>query len=176
MDAIVGILTLGALAVFFNGPWQWVCTDVARQLMFERRDAVFDMAREGKLRFDSPEYRDIRQSIEQLIRYAHDLTLARFLYLAFARGLIHKSTPSNFRDAVDRIENAEVRREVHNHLKMTMIVVLVMMVAKSPFLTLLLCAGPLFLGLKAQARRAARIIQIEAEEADDVRGRFAPIN
>ena len=69
-EAAWAILALLALCVLFYGPWQEVCTDYARQVMFEKRDALFDLAASAELDFDSEEYRTIRISLEKAIRFA----------------------------------------------------------------------------------------------------------
>ena len=78
-DSLCALVALSGFLVLFYGPWQSVCTDVARQLMFEQRDKIFDMARSGVIEFDSREYRRVRISIEQNIRYAHELTFAKLV-------------------------------------------------------------------------------------------------
>lgn len=45
-----------------------------RQKMFELRDELFDFAAAGKIEFNDPAYRLLRQSMNGFIRYAHRLT------------------------------------------------------------------------------------------------------
>lgn len=73
-EALITLALLFLLFVLFYGPWQEVCTDYTRQIIFERRDRLFDMATSGKLDFNSEEYRTMRSTLEGCIRYAHDLT------------------------------------------------------------------------------------------------------
>ena len=84
IDAIATIIMLAALAVILYGPWQNYCTDAARQTLFEVRDDLFDMAANGEISFESSEYRTIRSSIEKNIRYAHTLTVWRFVQFPLA--------------------------------------------------------------------------------------------
>lgn len=86
-DALVALLAIVLFAVFFYGPWQEACTDVARQVIFEKRDRLFDLARAGKLDFQSHYYRDTRKTMEGMIRFAHRLTWTRLLYLWIFRRL-----------------------------------------------------------------------------------------
>jgi hypothetical protein len=79
-EALVSLTALVAFACLFYGPWQAVCTDVARQIIFERRDILFDLARSGKLDFSSAEYKTLRRSMEGFIRYAHELTWLNLLF------------------------------------------------------------------------------------------------
>ncbi len=136
-DIVLGVAALIGLGVFFYGPWQWLCTDVARQILFERRDAIFDMARAGKLSFESEEYRTIRHSLEKSIRFAHDLTLPRFLYELRVRGFLRKSDQSNLRSAIERIGDAKVREEVRDHVSHGLSALTAIMLVRSPLFLLL---------------------------------------
>jgi hypothetical protein len=78
-NAIAALIVLSLLLLFFYGPWQSAVTDFARQVVFEERDAVFDMAADAKLAFDSDEYRTIRDAFNSLIRFAHELKWTRLL-------------------------------------------------------------------------------------------------
>lgn len=51
--------------------------DSFRQNMFAIRDRAFDYAASGKIAFDHPSYRLLRQSMNGYIRYAHRLTFFR---------------------------------------------------------------------------------------------------
>jgi hypothetical protein len=81
-NALISFLALVGILLVFYGPWQDVCADYARQVVFEKRDKLFDYAREGRIDFNSPEYKSIRSGLETSIRFAHDITLIRFIYLA----------------------------------------------------------------------------------------------
>jgi hypothetical protein len=82
MDALLTVVVISLLMVLVYGPWQALCTARARQAMFERRDAIFDIAAGGRLDFDSESYRVLRKSLEGQIRYAHILTIPRFFFLS----------------------------------------------------------------------------------------------
>jgi hypothetical protein len=82
MQAVIGLGGFTVLIVILYGPWQEICTDFARQIVFEKRDAIFDLAHSGKLSFKSREYGTIRSSLQASIRFAHELTLPRFFLLA----------------------------------------------------------------------------------------------
>ena len=59
--------------------WQWPSyrLDGFRQEMFSLRDELFDYAYSGKIGFDDPAYRLLRQLMNGFIRYAHRLTFFR---------------------------------------------------------------------------------------------------
>lgn len=126
-DAIAGLFAFSLFIVFFYGPWQQTVTDVARQVVFEQRDAVFDMASAGTMDFDSDEYKSVRKSFNQFIRFAHDLTWVRFVALY----PVGDSEPSAVSKALGKIENQETRKQVARHLRRARLAIMTMMVFKS---------------------------------------------
>lgn len=177
MDAIATILLLTALATIIYGPWQDYCTDAARQTLFEIRDELFDMARAGKLSFDSAEYRTIRRSFEQNIRFAHQLTIWRF-FLLFVHLRMHtKELPkSELTLAIENISDPQVRREIRALSMRSFIANVQMMFLKAPLFIVIVAFGTLiqktgrsFGKLRDHVsdltRSAGEAIQIEAEVA-----------
>jgi len=175
MQALIGLGSLTALIVILYGPWQEICTDIARQILFEKRDAIFDLAHSGKLSFTSREYTTIRSSLQASIRFAHELTLPRFLVMAAWLWRRHPQD-SNLRRAIKRIADPATRNQVEGLVKDAYRALLLMMVAKSPVI-LLLFAVLLLPGLivlrylpisgkvKSIEPRAGDFIQLEAEAA-----------
>jgi hypothetical protein len=108
-DALLSLAAASLLLVVFYGPWQDLCTDWARQIIFESRDCLFDLARSGELSFDSDEYRTIRGSLEGLIRFAHDLTLMRFIILA---AVTKGNSKSDLRDTIYKIKDRATQQKV----------------------------------------------------------------
>jgi hypothetical protein len=107
-DALVSLVTLVLFACLFYGPWQAVCTDWARQLIFEKRDHLFDLAAQGKLDFASAEYRTTRKLLEGMIRFAHILTWPRLVMAICFR---HHSDPGVDK-MITRIEDPVTRERV----------------------------------------------------------------
>ncbi len=144
LDALEGLVALSALLWVVYGPWQWVCTDYGRQLLFEKRDALFDLGRARKIDFASVEYRTLRTSLETLIRFSHEVTLMRFLYLAWSLKLPYRNprveNPINL--AIGRISHHETRRDVNRLFREAHLIVVMMIVFKSPLLlaVLLVCS------------------------------------
>lgn len=177
-DAAIGALLLLTLLGAVYGPWQWVCTDVARQTIFEHRDAIFDMAHAGKLSFDSEEYRVIRGSLEKTIRYAHELTIPRFIWLAVSYKLTSTPRKSELFGAIGRISDESTRNEVMSHVAAALIAAVKSMILKSP-LILIVIVPLVWLGrlmssvLRAwiidKTKIASSIIQSEAEAVDSMR-------
>jgi hypothetical protein len=174
IEALSTLIMMGALAAILYGPWQTLCTDAARQCHFEIRDKLFDMAADGKLSFESPEYRTIRTSMEQNIRYAHTLTAWRFFAL-FVHVLRARTDDVSERTrAIQSIKNEEVRKEVDMLSFRGSVVNVLMMVGKSPLIIILLIIAfitfqicKLFGGaadhFTSLFRKAGETIQIEAE-------------
>ena len=145
-DALITLLVAFLILIVFYGPWQDLCADYARQYAFEQRDALFDFAADGHVSFSSKEYRDARRSIENVIRFAHDLTIPRLIYLSMAHAGDQGS--SSFRSLSIAAIPTEVKADLGTRLFKTYKGLIMMMVARSLPLLLLL---PLVLILVAVA-------------------------
>lgn len=139
--ALEGIISIVALVSFVYGPWQWYCTDRARQNLFIKRARLFDLARTGEISFSDPAYIAIRMHIERLIRFAHNLTWLRLLVL------LPKIRGSNAVQNADvpamiaSISNDDARDEVKKIYDSIGKQLLAMVVAKSPILLIFVCFG-----------------------------------
>jgi hypothetical protein len=178
MQGLIGLGSLVALIVVLYGPWQEICTDIARQILFEKRDAIFDLARTGKLSFNSREYSTVRSSLQACIRFAHELTLPRFLIMT--AGLWKRESHPEDNDlsrAIRRITDPVTRNQVEALVKEAYRTLLLMMLAKSPVILLLFVVAMLpglivlrylpIIGktVKSIEPRAGGFIQLEAEAA-----------
>src|ERR1700733_12379492 len=139
-DSLCALVALSGFLVLFYGPWQSVCTDVARQLMFEQRDKIFDMARSGVIEFDSREYRRVRISIEQNIRYAHELTFAKLIFVGWSLHLFGKRGEelSDLFLVIERISDAAVRTKILRSVHLVQAYMIGIIVCKSLICWLLL--------------------------------------
>lgn len=176
IDAIIVLLLIVGLAIIIYGPWQWICTDFARQYIFESRDALFDMASAGKLNFDSAEYKEIRLSMEQIIRYLHQITIPRILYLSIVMRNKKGGDLYGLSRSIEQIENLEAREEVQYHVKKMFQVISLSLVAKSPiaillvfflFLVMLVLQKLSFI-TEVLTQKIGRKVEEEAESADDI--------
>ena len=59
--------------------WKEYCLDVFRHNLFALRDELFIYAGGGKISFQHPAYRMLRDRMNSSIRYGHELTLSRLL-------------------------------------------------------------------------------------------------
>lgn len=131
-NAIVALAVLTGLVCLFYGPWQSICTDLTRQVIFERRDRLFDLALAGRLDFDSDGYRAARHTLNGMLRFAHELTwpdMVIGLYFVQTR----KLNTSRWRETLETIP-AEVRDEVDELVKECSAILTGMMALKSLFL------------------------------------------
>jgi|SRR5580692_10901927 hypothetical protein len=107
-DALTALLSLALFLLVFYGPWQATCTDWGRNVIFESRDKIFDMAADGELDFDSDEYKTIRASLQTLIRYLHFATAPAVLVHMLVRA---DGRNSALKMSVERIGAIEVRKK-----------------------------------------------------------------
>lgn len=130
-DALVGLLAMIGIGIVVYGPWQRVWSDFARQVLFEVRDEIFDLAVQERLPFHSDEYRIIRRSLEKTIRYAHDLTLPRFVFHLIVHRLLTRRRPSDLKTAVNGISDPEVREFVRRRVAYALGVAMAVVCIKS---------------------------------------------
>lgn len=135
IDTIEGIVAFAALALLIYGPWQWACTDAARQVIFEKRDRLFDLAREGRIEFSSTEYQTLREAFNRQVRFAHVLNWVRLA--VFARSIRNDHDASTaIAGALSRIENLETRQEASRLISDANDALIRMIILKSPMLLL----------------------------------------
>ena len=144
--------------------------------MFEQRDKIFDMARTGAIEFDSSEYRRVRISIEQNIRYAHELTFAKLIFVGWSLHLFGKRGEelSDLFVVIERITEDAVRSKILRSIHLVQAYMIGMIIFKSlicwlllPLLVLIIAIALATTRLYEICRKAVRytgeIIQIEAE-------------
>jgi hypothetical protein len=171
-DAFLASLCLTGFVVLFYGPWQEACTDFARQVIFEQRDKLFDMARFGKLDFNSKEYRTIRSNLEGMIRFAHELTVPRLIYTSrIAR--FKTDDKNDLSHAIARVRDEAVRHEIIEIVGRVYVALIMMMIFKSiicviclPFLVIAYLSSLAFGKVSSECRRyvmkTGELIQAEA--------------
>jgi hypothetical protein len=136
-NVIPSLVALSLFLLFFYTTWQSAMTDMARQYVFERRDAVFDMAADGKLSFESAEYKIIRDAFNGLIRFAHELTWVR-LAIHWGEAVEGPSVQST----IEGIKDSTVRAEVSRHLRRARYAMIAMIGLKSlPLVMALIVVG-----------------------------------
>lgn len=158
-----------AIGWIYYGPWQDLCTDMARQVLFSKRDALFDLALDGKLSFDAENYRTIRRSIENSIQYAHELTVWKHISarsLLRKTGKLNRETPLDL--AIASIENQATRDQVNLLIRDGHLALLGMSVVKSP--ALMLVAVPVMGAVSIYAIATSQLGRIKVELTKIARG------
>lgn len=115
----LAISLMGAILLYLLYRDKWV--DQVRDELFEVRDELFLYAIDNNLE-DSAAHRELRDHINRLIRYSHEISLFRYLTLLVARMIFGKMEPSkNFqvwKEAVDSLpaEHNKKLSEINMHV------------------------------------------------------------
>lgn len=119
-----------SIALFFLWAFTYYCyrdyrLDMYRQELFIIRGELFEFAATGCVKFSSPEYTILRNFINQLIRYAHTITMSRFI-MGYALNTLNPPRARNvideWKDVVAKIGSAQVRNDLnafHNRIAQT---------------------------------------------------------
>ena|SRR2546425_906138 len=106
-------LTLLLIAVFWVLPRTRL--DAFREQMFAIRSELFDYAASGKIKFDDPAYRLLRQSMNGFIRYAHQLSFFRICMAILIWKTIGEPElewTTKWRKALASVKDEQVRGEL----------------------------------------------------------------
>jgi len=165
-DGLVALATLIALLCLFYGPWQGVCTDISRQIIFERRDRLFDMARAGRIDFSSDAYRAARQALNGLLRFAHKLTWQEFVISVY---FVKHNNPKipDWRDKLATLP-PDVRKEIDDLVRECSAMLTAMMALKSIFIGPLVFIVALFVACTKGSTWMLRLLASQE--------RFDPLN
>lgn len=84
---LAGLGAVAALMWLFDTAYRAYRLDLLRFYIFRSRDELFEAADRGDLSFDSPAYGMTRQTLNGMIRFAHEIGLWRgvFAFLVFRR-------------------------------------------------------------------------------------------
>ena len=95
----MGLVALWATLQF----WRGYLTDKFRQNLFDLRAELFDYARTGAVRFDNGSYSHLRNLINSLIRFAHQISFVRLAAtIVLERVRPCFGTLPNFADEIQR--------------------------------------------------------------------------
>ncbi|OFX12428.1 MAG: hypothetical protein A2516_10075 [Alphaproteobacteria bacterium RIFOXYD12_FULL_60_8] len=130
LNYLAFVVALTFLLCLFYGPWQSLVVDWARDRIFAERDAVFDLAAEGRLAFSDPVYRRIREGFNLAIRRAHLLTVPRLIVFA-ALLRPHKGEKSDLHAAIEQVEDKALRATLFEHYVRVMQAVFIMIFLRS---------------------------------------------
>lgn len=169
INASVLLVGLGALLIFLYGPWQSICVDSARNKMFEARDAVFDIAAQGKIEFESAEYKEIREGFNSLIRFAHRISWPGLFCITFAAGTGPQKPPARL--ALERVKDREIRKQISYQVNKASKAAVLLLFARSPLLWILLLIAFVIRSVTRSFDKAAyslaERIETEADQYDE---------
>ncbi len=108
-------ICLGLLALVLLKFWAEARLDSFRQEMFALRDELFDYAAAGRINFNDPAYRLLRQVMNGFIRYAHQLTFFRVCMTVLEAQVKSDNASSPkwseaWEEALKRVPDEEVQR------------------------------------------------------------------
>jgi hypothetical protein len=137
-------LSLLLFVLIFYWPWQRLCVDWSRQLMFEERDRLFLLTRSSKsLPLDSELHIGLRSVIDGTIRYCHRITWQRLLVDVYFRDFDKEITSARAARLNELMNNTpqDVRQKLRRIIVRMAFACIVCMMGRS------LLLGPLFLVL-----------------------------
>ena len=139
---VQSILSLIVLVFIIFALWPEQRVDLFRQQMFALRDELFDFALEGRIPFNDPAYRLLRDLMNGLIRYAHNLTPYRtvmsFLRWKYAGNRPPSGWGVSWERALKRVEDNDTRAKLEAfHSRATMLVVSQLVLSPGLLITVL---------------------------------------
>ena len=173
IDTAVGFFVIVAFLALFYGPWQNALTDLARNYIFEGRDAIFDMAVRGRLEFSSTQYITLRSQLQALIRFAHEATLPSMVWIYFSSGSTKREPEENIYNVIDAIPDKETAKEIRRRIQKCISAYMAIIGLKSLlFIVPFIIYAPVYMCFRGVRRSAApfklRAIQIVQWEASRV--------
>ena len=112
--------------------------DSFRQKMFAVRDELFDYAADGNISFDDPAYQLLREQMNAIIRFGHNLTLYRLVITWLGVRLTQRATNSpkaaELRNALDAVADEEVRAALYRFRNQALSLQMERLITGSPIL------------------------------------------
>jgi hypothetical protein len=108
-------LSLLLLWFLFHWTYREYRVDLFRQRIFNLRDELFDLAREGVLSFDDPAYGLLRTALNGFIRFGHRIRPFSLIWLAWrtdkeALWVATESFVTQWTEATGRLDKATAKR------------------------------------------------------------------
>jgi hypothetical protein len=154
-------VNLALLAVLVFKLWPSYRLDVFRQRMFAVRDDLFAYAASGKINFDDPAYRLLRQSMNGFLRYGHNLTFFRLcvtLVLWHFEGRPRTKWAEAWTISLDDIKDGSVRKDLQAFHTRAMGLVADRVMFGSPVLWCVLLLCTLVLLIRAQWQGVKQVV------------------
>ncbi|HRH80126.1 MAG TPA: hypothetical protein PLW81_03690 [Thiobacillaceae bacterium] len=90
LKILIASVIFGILWVMFFVVHREYYISLTRQRLFVIRWKLFEAALEGKISFENPAYQLVRQTLNGMIRFTHDMSILRLSLIIFANRYIHK--------------------------------------------------------------------------------------
>jgi|HubBroStandDraft_6_1064221.scaffolds.fasta_scaffold92184_2 hypothetical protein len=168
--AILSAVNLLALWIFVFYFWRDYRVDAFRDHVFSIRDKMFLFAANGGVSFDDPAYTILRFRMNVFLRYGHEFTLTRALFVAFV------SAPPTFRER-QRWEKAleglpPESRDALRQFSVTLSVAILQLMAYRSlllyvFLRPIMSTSRIEAVIKKQPNLASTVERVESETLED---------
>lgn len=129
------LLATGLMFWLVYGLWPALLSRLAHEQLLAVRDELFFLAAEGKLGFDSNEYRQIWNTVNRTIKYCHNITWLRFLL--FRRLLKPEHRLDALETLLEDIRDDEVKALLKKQVHTTLFIAGLVIWLRSPLLVLL---------------------------------------
>lgn len=133
---IESAICLAVLMILLFNLWPAYRVDAFRQQLFAVRDEMFDYAASGKIAFNDPAYRLLRQLMNGFIRYAHQLTFFRVCLTVVSfwalREELDRTWSTKWELALDNIRDEKAKADLKNFHSRTSELAATRLVSGSP--------------------------------------------
>jgi hypothetical protein len=155
------LFCLAILAPLLLKLWAGARLDSFRQEMFIIRDELFDFASGGKIGFDDPSYRLLRQLMNGFIRYGHQLTFFR-ICLGAAQVKTLGQEPVNkwttkWEKAVNNTKDEETKKALEEFHSRAVLCVGKRLILGSPLLLVIFIVGGVVISVHTLIRRISEV-------------------
>lgn len=134
------LVAIAILVWFFYNPWQSLLIDIVRQRIFEVRDQLFLYAAEGKIEFDSAEYKKVRDFLNLSIRFCHRFGIGTIIASKISNNKKQKKYSNQIPifDTIRGIRDYETSRKLESMITEVVTILIFFMILRSLLLLILL--------------------------------------
>jgi len=169
-SALVFLVLVMMFVLWFYGPWQSLCVDWARERMFAARNVIFDLGTDGKLYFNSQEYRELRYRIEGTIRFCHRISWPTLVVLSSSKRFISVPQRPKMSELIAKFADKEVHAIVQKEVDEIAWIIVRVMIFRSILLMMIFavawtasrCIGPIYRLCRSVTDKLVELIQVDA--------------
>jgi|SRR5271170_302271 len=156
-------ICIAILSVVMLRLWRDARLDSFRQEMFVLRDQLFDYAAAGNVPFDDPAYRLLRQMMNGLIRYGHQISFFRFSMTVMIIKLSEQNSEpvwsTKWELALSKLDKDSVRDQLKNFHEQAMLCMAKRLVFGSPVLIAVVTIAAPFVALNLGLHRGVHSVK-----------------